>query len=147
MKTGLLLTGIILLASCDTGESIYELTAETDKTVYLIDETAVVSFINQGTDPLFLSYCGESVPAYAIEKFSNDQWSQVSWQVCPAFPFPPRQVNPGQVVSETLFITLSGAPTSPISGSYRFRFVWRQGPELYTRWGHTVSNSFVLTEK
>jgi hypothetical protein len=140
----------------------------TDRESYRVRRTAdaieldiVTTFTNHTSDTVRLHPCGQSQPAFALEKWVDGAWRPAYSQACPAILMldPPR-VAPHAQRTDTARVRAMLAPNTmprfeaePIAGSYRVVYTqtyrsWRpnEGPGELLPLEQRVSATFRLEE-
>jgi hypothetical protein len=140
----------------------------TDRQSYQVRRTAdaievdiVTTFTNHTNDTVRLHPCGQSQPAFTLEKWVEGAWRPAYNQVCPAMlNLDPPAVAPHAARTDTARVramtAANAAPrfeAEPVAGTYRVVYAqayrtWRpnEGPGELLPMEHRVSNSFVLQE-
>ena len=140
----------------------------TDRQSYQVRRTAdaievdiVTTFTNHTNDTVRLHPCGQSQPAFTLEKWVDGAWQPAYNQVCPAIlNLNPPSVAPHSARTDTARVrAMTGASAAPrfeaepIAGTYRVVYAqayrtWRpnEGPGELLPMEQRVSNSFRLEE-
>jgi hypothetical protein len=155
-------------AGGDTAPSTESSMIRTDRESYRLRRTAealevdiVTTFTNHTNDTVRLHPCGQSQPAFILEKWVNGGWQPAYNQVCPAMlMLDPPSVPPHGSRTDTArvraMLAANAAPrfeAEPLAGSYRLVYAqayrtWRpnEGPGELLPLEQRVSNTFRLEE-
>jgi hypothetical protein len=140
----------------------------TDRQSYQVRRTAeaievdiVTTFTNHTNDTVRLHPCGQSQPAFTLEKWVDGAWRPAYTQMCPAMlNLNPPSVAPHASRTDTArvrgMLAANAAPrfeADPIAGTYRIVYAqayrtWRpnEGPGELLPLEQRVSTSFRLEE-
>jgi hypothetical protein len=136
---------VLLILSCKgvTDNEQHEITIETDKYEYALNDSACVTFKNETNKNYYLEYCGY-YPKYNIEKYVSGKWDVASGYTCDAGPWASKILKSGEIFTTKIAIRSFDIGNISVFNLFRFRFIISADNSAisYIDVSKSVSNTF-----